>query len=104
VQKATPDPNHWFGMCAGVGESRGTRKLSIWQVSHACNPRIQQEASTNSQGWHLGLHSVLLWWEGWKRPAKAQIFEYLVPSWWWCLNKLRKCSFAGGNMSLGRSS
>lgn len=51
---------------------------------------------------HLGTYSSL--------PARsrrsnstlwAQMFEYLVLSWWHCLGKFMRCVLAGGSMSLG---
>lgn len=39
-------------------------------------------------------------WFGWDCPPQTHVFDPLVPIWWECLGKSRRCGFAEGSASL----
>jgi hypothetical protein len=35
-----------------------------------------------------------------KKATSSQAFKYLVISWWYCLERLRRCGLVGGGVAL----
>jgi hypothetical protein len=65
---------------------------------------------------YYGMYVVVVWqlagvrplillcesvWFEWAWPPYIHICEYLIPNWWNCLGRLRRCGLAGGGVSLG---
>ena len=42
-----------------------------------------------------------LWWFDWDWPPQAHVFECLVPGYYNCLERIKRCGLAGGDVSLG---